>query len=91
MLHDHPPGTMAELVLGRHLVKALSPPMFQTDGKTGRVSWRRGWDSDFSGPLKTDNLLKNRGAQSSEISESAPNWNVTGKSLFVRPLGFGVW
>lgn len=35
--------------------------------------------------LKTDNLLIFRDAQYSENPESAPNWNITGTSLFVRP------
>jgi hypothetical protein len=55
--------------------------------------WRRG-ESNKSGVLKTRNLLKNRGAQSARIWQSAPNWNVTGTSPFVchpRISPTGVW
>jgi hypothetical protein len=34
--------------------------------------------------LKTSNLLKMRGAQNAESGQTAPNWNVTGTSPFVR-------
>lgn len=47
---------------------------------------RRETDSEYPSVLKTQNLLKRRGAQNATTSESAPNWNVVGTWLFVRPL-----
>lgn len=39
-------------------------------------------ESEFAGPLKTRNLLKNRDARKLENSEIAPKWNVSGTWVF---------
>jgi len=45
---------------------------------------------EYSGVLKMRNLLKNRQAQKSKSAEIAPNWNVSGTRVFLRPRNFSI-
>jgi len=63
-----------------HRVKvALSNPQGET---IPPVAWWRLGESEYSGLLKTRNLLKNPDAQNALVSEIAPNWNVSGTRVF---------
>jgi hypothetical protein len=50
--------------------------------------WCRRGESEYSGLLKTRNLLIFRDVKSAEHGKIAPNWNVSGTRIFSSPANF---
>jgi hypothetical protein len=66
------------MIAGEHL---RSRPLAQEHGKDKRCELVEAGGSEYSGVLKTRNLLIFRDAQNVENGEIAPNWNVSGTRL----------